>query len=117
MSKIKINYNLKTNDNLTSIESKGIKNNNTITFKDNDVMFKLKIEEDKLIINRSNDEYSIDLNLSLENSFGYYCLNNIGKFKLNIKTDQITLDENSIKIKYNLNDDLFELDLIYEVIE
>ena len=76
MAKINLKYNLNSNGELTTIETKGIKNDNTITFKDKDVMVKIKIEENNLIINR-NKQLSHKRHFPLKMIHERYCIKEI----------------------------------------
>jgi len=117
MSKIKINYTLKTKDEEIKLSTKGIKQNNKITFKDNDIMFSIINLDDYFILQRTNKEYTLELKFNDKKSIGIYSINGLGDIYLDVKKINLSIKDNEIKLKYMLNEELFELELNYEVIE
>lgn len=117
MSKIKINYELITNDNNIKISSVGIKNDNKIILKDKDVTFVIENKGNIISLIRKNKEYELVLNLKEQDSNGYYNIFLIGKIDLNPILIKKEMEENYLKITYELNDQRFNLEVKYEVIE
>lgn len=117
MAKIKVDYILTHKDEIIRQTTQGIKNNNSIVFKDQDVMFNLTILDDKVLLTRKNDEYVLELELSKDKSKGTYLIDKIGNIELRPIMKELIIEDNKIKIKYILNDELFILELNYEVIE
>lgn len=117
MSKIKVTYKLNTKDNNIFRETKGIKNKNNIVFNDDKMLFKVATFENNIVINRSNDEYELILNLSLNKSEAFFITKEQGTFKIDIRTINLLINDNNIKVKYELDNEIFEFEIKYEVIE
>lgn len=117
MAKIKVDYILTHKDEIIRQTAQGIKNNNSIVFKDQEVMFNLTILDDKVLLTRKNDEYVLELELSKDKSKGTYLIDKIGNIELKLILKELIIEDDKIKIEYILNDELFVLELNYEVIE
>ncbi len=95
----KIQGEIKISDNV--IKFKGIKNKNHLIFKENDILVIIDIFNNKVIMKRCTDDYdvliSLILNKTTENK---YNIKNVGSVVIKIKTLNLVISEDSIKIKY-----------------
>ena len=114
MARCKVSY--KINDE--SFDILGIKKDNTLTFMENDIKFKINIKENDVELIRENNEYKLKIILSNDAHATYELKNvNVGKLNIDIKLLKLDIKDHSIKAKYKLDDALFNLDLKYEVIK
>lgn len=105
----------------TITNTKGIKLNNQIKFKENDILVTITIKNNTIEMNRSCSEYNLNLlfekNKILVND---YNISNLGCIKLKVETLELNIQENLISIKYYLEIDnekqLFNYNLKYELI-
>lgn len=111
MSKIKANY--KINDKL--FETIGIKNKNKLIFKEDNISFSVIINDNEIILNRENNEYKLNITLN-DNSECIYELIGHSIMNLNVKKNKLQIEENKIVATYKLNDEIFNLEINYEVI-
>lgn len=121
MSKIKIKVSLTCNESIiyNKQEFIGIKLDNIIKYKENDISVCINILENKLEIIRKNDKYNLKLNLILnKETDSVYTLTNYGDLIIKTFTKKLTCD-NHIDVEYYLNeqDELYKFELLYEVIE
>lgn len=116
MSKIKVSYNLISDDQNIKYEGFGIKKNNRIIIKEKNLIFVLEANDKTISLNRKSNEYELCLFLNEDNSNGYL-INEIGKINLEIKLLEYKYENNIINISYLLNDQKFTLKLNYEVVE
>lgn len=125
MAKIKCIVNLKENDKFV-FKNKiffGVKTENKISYKENEIMVTIFEYDNKIIMKRVAKDYEINLQfVENTNTTGKYFINN-GNLWLPLYTftDKILVDDSSIIIEYKLN--LEEeptkllLEIKYEVIE
>lgn len=87
MSKLSVKFKLlnKTSNEVYEIDTKAIKNNDKITFYDNDILNIIDIDNN--YIERKNREYSIRLDFNKEK--GIYILNEKFNFDFKIKNNYI----------------------------
>ena len=103
MSKVKINsyLNNKTLNEVYTTNLIGIKNNNKIIYKENNVNVAICVNENELFIERKNHEYHLTLHLSNKvNTKGTYNIKGIGEITLHIETKSLFLENDEIKTKY-----------------
>lgn len=100
MSKIRI----KATVNDEKFLFKGIKKENKIIYKDNDVSVIIDISN-IIILTRENLDFKINLIFDKkENTKGVYLLKSSNNYlELQIKTEKLVVLENSIEIIYNIN--------------
>ena len=97
--------NMKTNiiykhDNET-FNSIGIKNNNIITFKNNDEMIKVTILDKKIDILKEKNDSIIHMIFDSNNiTESIYDVYELGIVNLSIKTNKLIISDNSILIEY-----------------
>ena len=92
-------------------------NNQVLTFYEDKIKVKIEIQNDKIKIIRSTDEYKITMDfqkfLTIE---GKYDIKNIGILDLKTKTKELIIKDNKIYIEYILYINNEDLGLnIYEI--
>lgn len=125
MAKVKCLINLKENGEFVFNNEYffGIKIQNKISYKENEIMVTIFMYDNKIIMKRVGKDYEINLEfVEKTNTTGKYFINNSNLWlPLDTFTDKILVDDSSIKIEYKLNLDNvpteFSLEIKYEVIE
>lgn len=117
MSKIRIKTKLNNKENSFEKKINGILNNQILTFYEDKIKVKIEIQNDKIKIIRSTDEYKITMDfqkfLTIE---GKYDIKNIGILDLKTKTKELIIKDNKIYIEYILYINNEDLGLnIYEI--
>ena len=99
------------------LETVGIKNDNTIKYLEKDLKVLIKIYDNSIIIERSNNDYQIIINLEEKKDTisTYKFIGGNKNFELKTKTSLLLIDDKEICAKYNLEGNDFEF--ILEVIE
>lgn len=101
----------------------GIKSGNKISYKENEIIVTILLEDNKIIMKRKSLEYEIYLEfVEKNNSTSKYFLNNNNLWlPLDTFTDKIVVDDSSIKLEYQLKLDKkptkFLFEIKYEVVE
>ncbi len=102
------------------LECQGIMNNNIIKYYDGKTLVKLNLN-DIITLTRTNQDQEIIFRFDLDNeTIGKYYLKDINQnLEFKIKTKELTILNNQIKISYELDlqDEVFNFKLSYEVIE
>lgn len=121
MSKINVKSKLNnlTDDQIFDANTKGIFIDNKIKYIDNLVTVVLEIKDDKILLNRTNDDYSIYIEfMNDKKTTGKYEVNNLGTFNLKIETKKLEIKSNEINIIYSMCiEDVikdFDYKIIYE---
>lgn len=117
MSKIRLKTKLNNKENSFEKKINGILNNQVLTFYEGKIKVKIEIQNDKIKIIRSTDEYKITMDfqkfLTIE---GKYDIKNIGILYLKTKTKELIIKDNKIYIEYILYINNEDLGLnIYEI--
>jgi uncharacterized beta-barrel protein YwiB (DUF1934 family) len=117
MSKIRLKTKLNNKENSFEKKINGILNNQVLTFYEDKIKVKIEIQNDKIKIIRSTDEYKITMDfqkfLTIE---GKYDIKNIGILDLKTKTKELIIKDNKIYIEYILYINNEDLGLnIYEI--
>lgn len=117
MSKIRLKTKLNNKENSFEKKINGILNNQVLTFYEDKLKVKIEIQNDKIKIIRSTDEYKITMDfqkfLTIE---GKYDIKNIGILDLKTKTKELIIKDNKIYIEYILYINNEDLGLnIYEI--
>ena len=117
MSKIRLKTKLNNKENSFEKKINGILNNQVLTFYEVKIKVKIEIQNDKIKIIRSTDEYKITMDfqkfLTIE---GKYDIKNIGILDLKTKTKELIIKDNKIYIEYILYINNEDLGLnIYEI--
>jgi len=101
MSKIRLKTKLNNKENSFEKKINGILNNQVLTFYEDKIKVKIEIQNDKIKIIRSTDEYKITMDfqkfLTIE---GKYDIKNIGILDLKTKTKELIIKDNKIYIEY-----------------
>lgn len=116
MGKINLKASLISDEENLSIETTGIKTNNKIVYKENNITVTILIFDNKIEMNRSCNEYKINLifekgktTTSKYNVFGMP-----KEFLLETKTKKLEITNTFIKIDYNLEGNNFSYELVLE---
>ena len=117
MSKIRLKTKLNNKENSFEKKINCILNNQVLTFYEGKIKVKIEIQNDKIKIIRSTDEYKITMDfqkfLTIE---GKYDIKNIGILDLKTKTKELIIKDNKIYIEYILYINNEDLGLnIYEI--
>lgn len=117
MSKIRLKTKLNNKENSFEKKINGILNNQVLIFYEDKIKVKIEIQNDKIKIIRSTDEYKITMDfqkfLTIE---GKYDIKNIGILDLKTKTKELIIKDNKIYIEYILYINNEDLGLnIYEI--
>ena len=117
MTKIRLKTKLNNKENSFEKKINGILNNQILTFYEDKIKVKIEIQNDKIKIIRSTDEYKITMDfqkfLTIE---GKYDIKNIGILDLKTKTKELIIKDNKIYIEYILYINNEDLGLnIYEI--
>lgn len=101
MSKIKI----KTTINEKIEEFKGIKKQNSIVYKDNDVLVSIKLD-DILKITRENNEFKLELNFinNKQTKVSYILKDYKQNLEFLLETKKLNIEKNYIEILYHIVD-------------
>lgn len=106
MSKVKIKSTLQnlTSNEVYSTDTIGIKIDNKIKFKDNEINVVICVNEESVMIERKCKEYHLTLHLSQNNiTKGTYNIYNLGIIDLDITTNKLIINENKIETNYILD--------------
>ena len=101
----------------------GVKNDNKISYKENNVIVTILIDNNKIIMKRRASDYEIHLQFEAKsNTVGKYFVNNSDLWlPLDTFTDKIVVDDSSIRVDYELKlnekPQKFLFEIKYEVIE
>lgn len=121
MAKINCVINLKEDDKIV-IDKKqilGIKNKNKVTFKDENIIVTIIVDNNKIMMKRANKEY--ELNFEFEEGIsttGKYFLNNDNLWlPIEVFTDKILVSEKSIEVDYYIDKINFNFKISFEVIK
>lgn len=125
MAKVKCTVNLKENDKVIFDNEPflGVKLENKISYKENEIMVTILMIDNKIIMKRVARDYEINLQfVENRNTTGKYFINNGNLWlPLDTFTDTILVDDSNIRIEYKLNLEdeptKFLLEIKYEVIE
>lgn len=108
MNKIRIKAIITNSENeTTNIETSANfdEKNKTIFYNEEDLEVTLKIEKDKLIINRKNEDYNI--NFEFKENETVVCLHRVISLgmdlNINVKTLKLEINEKYIYVHYKLN--------------
>lgn len=116
MGKINLKATLISDEENLNIETSGIKTNNKIIYKENDITVTILIFNNKIEMNRTCNEYRINL-IFEKNKITTSKYNVFGmpkEFLLETKTTELLIENNEIKINYNLEGNNFNYHLVLE---
>lgn len=116
MGKINLRFKLISDSDNLDIKTNGIRTNNKIVYKENDITVTLLIFDNKIEMNRVCSEYKI--NLIFENNkttvSTYQVFGASKVFDLETKTKTLFISNNNIKIVYELEGNKFSYNLDME---
>ena len=117
MGKINLKSNLISDEENLNIEVSGIKNNNKIIYKENNITVTILIFNNKIEMNRSCNEYKINLvfQKNKKTMSNYQVFGMPKSFALETKTDKLIIEDNKIEIDYNLEGNNFKYWVVWEV--
>lgn len=106
--KVKINGFLKniTEKETEIINTFGIKKDNTINYISNDIIYKLIIENNKITLQRQNDEFSHEIKFEKDkiNKSEYFLKELHHSLEFNIETINIKILQDKIDIEYKIKE-------------
>ena len=116
MGKINLKTSLISAEENLNIETTGIKTNNKIVYKENNITVTILIFDNKIEMNRICNEYKINLIFEKgKNSISKYNVFGMPKeFLLETKTKKLEITDKEINIKYNLEGNNFSYHLEME---
>lgn len=113
MGKINLNASLISEDENLNVKTFGIKTKNKIVYKENNITVTILVLNNKIEVNRACNEYKINLifeknkkTISTYNVFGAPKV-----FELETLTKTLIIEENKIKIEYELEGNSFSYTL------
>ena len=88
------------------IDTFGIKKNNTISYIYNDIVYKLILETNKVILQRQNNEFSHEIKFETGKTYKseYFLKELHHSLEFNIETISIKQDQNKIDIEYKVQE-------------
>ena len=118
MGKINLKANIISEDENLNIDVSGIKTKNKIIYKENNVTVTILIQNNRIEMNRTCNEYKINLIFEKnKNTISTYQVFGMPKtFDLETKTKKLIIKNNSIKLDYELEGNNFRYLLEWEVL-
>ena len=116
MSKIKISSNLISNDENLNIETNGIKRDNIIIYKEDQICVTISVFNNKIKMKRVHPDYIVELifEKNKETLSNYWFVGGSKNFKLSTKTKKLIVTDKEIEIEYILEDNSFKYKLELE---
>ncbi len=116
MGKINLKAHLLSDEDSLSIEVCGIKTKNKIVYKESDIIVTLLIFENRIEMNRSCNDYKINLIFEKNKTTisTYQVFGGSKTFELETITKKLNIKENIIEINYILEDNSFKYKLEME---
>lgn len=115
--KIMIESSIKSRAENILTHTHGILNNGKVIYKDNDnISVTLYLNQDNILLVRENSQYKLKLDFS-NNKCTYKLKENNASLDMSLNVINIFIENNSVEIKYKLEDDDFMYKLNYEVIK
>lgn len=116
MSKINLRLKLKSEEENLDLNIKGIKNNNKVIYKENNVNVTLIINKNTIEMNRSCNEYNINLVFEKDKTTmsTYKVFGASKEFLLETKTNKLQISNKKITIDYDLEGNIFNFSLDME---
>jgi len=117
MGKVNLKASLISDEENLNIQTSGIKTNNKIVYKENNITVTILIFNNKIEMNRTCNEYKINL-IFEKNKITTSKYNVFGmpkEFLLETKTNKLIIEDNKIDLNYNLEGNNFKYSLVWEV--
>lgn len=117
MGKINLKAKLISDEEDMIIEVPGIKNNNKIVYKENNITVTILFLNNRIEMNRTCNEYKINLIFEKnKKTISTYQVFEIPKtFDLETNTNNLKITDNEIELNYNLEGNNFKYSLVWEV--
>jgi uncharacterized beta-barrel protein YwiB (DUF1934 family) len=117
MGKINLKAKLISDEENLNIDVSGIKTNNKIVYKENNITVTILILNNRIEMSRTCNEYKINLVFEKDKkTISTYQVFGMPKtFDLETITKKINLDDNQIDLEYELEGNKFKYSLIWEV--
>jgi len=117
MGKINLKAKLISEEENMRIEVSGIKTNNKIIYKENDITVTILIFDNKIEMNRICNEYKINFvfekNKKTISTYQVFGMEKI--FDLETKTKKLIIKEQELELEYDLGGNNFKYSLVWEV--
>lgn len=116
MGKINLKANLVSPDEILNIDTSGIKTSNKIVYKENNITVTILIQNNRIEMNRTCNEYKINLVFEKnEKTISTYQVFGMPKtFDLETKTKKLIIKDNKIELEYELEGNNFKYSLEME---
>ena len=116
MGKINLKANLISDEENLSIKTTGIKTDNKIVYKENNITVTILIFNNKIEMNRTCNEYKINLMFEKnKKTISNYQVFGMPKtFDLETKTKKLIIEENLIELEYELEGNNFKYSIEWE---
>ena len=116
MGKINLKASLLSDEENLVIETSGIKTNNKIVYKENDITVTILIFDNKIEMNRTCNDYKINLNFEKDKKTisTYQVFGGIKTFELETNTKKFKINKDKIEINYELEGNNFKYLLVWE---
>jgi len=117
MSKINLKARLISDEENLDIQTTGIKTNNKIVYKENNITVTILIFDNKIEMNRICNEYKINFvfEKNKKTTSKYNVFGMPKEFLLETKTKKLKIVDNEIILDYNLEGNDFKYSLVWEV--
>ena len=116
MGKINLKANLVSPDEILNIDISGIKTSNKIVYKENNITVTILIQNNRIEMNRTCNEYKINLVFE-ENKktiSNYQVFGMPKTFDLETKTKKLIIKDNIIELEYELEGNNFKYSIEWE---
>ena len=116
MGKINLIASLKSDEDNLNIKIAGIKTDNRIVYKENDITVTILIFDNRIEMNRACNDYNINLNFEKNKKTisKYKVFEGSKIFELETFTKKLNIDKNIIEINYILEENSFKYKLEME---
>ena len=117
MGKINLKANLVSPDEILNIDTSGIKTSNKIVYKENNITVTILIQNNRIEMNRTCNEYKINFIFEKEKeTISKYNVFGMPKeFLLETKTNKLNIYDNKIELEYELEGNKFTYSVVWEV--
>ena len=119
MGKIKIKTKLTVRGNSEeniNIKTHGIKTDNKIVFQEDKTVVTLILEQESLLLQRKNSDYTLKMRFNLKESWCIFNLEKMGNVNLDLITNELLIEDGIINLNYSMNDSSYNYLINYEVV-
>ncbi len=109
----------KANDEKLLIDTFGIRNKNNLSYKQEDVIYKIKIFDNKIILIRENSDFinTFIFEKNKNTKSEYYLKKYATNIDIELRTQELFIDDKKIEIRYIIKDTSEEYHYIIEMSE